>query len=95
MTITGGLDIVQRLLTDKPSFHLRGEARWGAFPKRLAIRRYARRGDSTIEAGVGSSTVFAASGANHTATNPEAAEHQRVRASGTRDCVASTVKRLV
>lgn len=81
MTITGGLDIVQRLLTDKPSFHLRGEARWDALPETLeAIRRSARPGDSTIEIGVGVSTVvFAASGANHTAISPDRAEHQRVR----------------
>jgi hypothetical protein len=81
MTITGGLAIVQRLLTDKPSFHLRGDARWDALPQTLeAIRESARQGDSTIETGVGGSTVvFAASGANHTAISPDAAEHQRVR----------------
>lgn len=36
MTITGGaLNIVQRLLTDRPSFHLSGEVRWDALPETL------------------------------------------------------------
>lgn len=82
MTTMRELDIVQRLLTDKPSFHLGGEARWDALPETLeAIRRSAKRDDSTIEVGVGVSTVvFAASGATHTAISPDPAEHERVRA---------------
>jgi Methyltransferase domain len=81
MTITNGLDIVQRLLTDKPSFHLGGKARWDALPGALeAIRSSAGVGDSTIETGVGASTVvFAACGANHTAISPAPSEHQLVR----------------
>jgi Methyltransferase domain len=81
MTITDGLDIVQRLLTDKPSFHLDGEARWDALPGALeAIRSTVGVGDSTIETGVGASTVvFAACGANHTAISPAPSEHQLVR----------------
>lgn len=81
MTTTEGLDIAARLLSDKPSFHLDGEARWDALPETLeAIRRSAKRGDSTIETGVGASTVvFAASGAHHTAISPSPAEHERVR----------------
>jgi len=81
MTTTHELDIVQRLLTDKPSFHLGGEARWDALPGALeGIRRSAVHGGSTIETGVGASTVvFAACGAHHTAISPDPAEHQLVR----------------
>lgn len=81
MKIMNDLDIVQRLLTDKPSFHQNGEARWDALPETLeAIRRSVKRGDSTIEIGVGVSTVvFACSGSSHTAISPEPAEHQLVR----------------
>jgi Methyltransferase domain len=81
MTTTDTLDIVQRLLTDKPSFHLGGQARWDALPGTLgAIRQFASSGDTTIETGVGASTVvFAACGANHTAISPERGEHEQVR----------------
>jgi predicted O-methyltransferase YrrM len=81
LTASGGLDIVQRLLSDKPSFHLSGEAHWDALPETLrAIARLAKDGDSTIETGAGASTVvFAASGARHTAISPDPSEHQRVR----------------
>ena len=77
----GKLDIIQRLLTDKPSFHDYGAARWDALPGALeAIRRSAKHGDSTLETGVGVSTVvFAATGASHTAISPITDEHQRVR----------------
>jgi hypothetical protein len=80
MTTTDGLDIVQRLLTDRPSLHLEGKARWDALPGTLeAIRRYAQDGHTTIETGVGASTiVFAASGAKHTAISPNPSEHERV-----------------
>jgi Methyltransferase domain len=75
------LDIVQRLLRDRPAFHLGGDARWDSLPETLqAIQRSARPGDSTIETGVGASTVvFAACGAYHTAISPDPHEHERVR----------------
>jgi hypothetical protein len=78
---TGELNIVQRLLTDRPLFHLGGEAHWDAAPGTLeAIFRFARPGDATIETGVGASTViFAACGADHTAISPDGREHQLVR----------------
>jgi hypothetical protein len=81
MTMTDGLDIIQRLLTDRPSFHLDGEARWDALPDTLgAISKSVKIGASTLETGVGVSTVvFAACGANHTAISPDPAEHARVR----------------
>jgi Methyltransferase domain len=81
MTTTGELDIVHRLLTDKPSFHQSGAARWDALPKTLeAIGRLARHGARTVEVGVGASTVvFAACGTDHTAISPVSDEHQRVR----------------
>ena len=81
MFTTDELDIVQRLLTDKPSFHLSGTARWDALPSTLeAVRRSAAHGGSTLEIGVGVSTVvFAASGTSHTAISPDPAEHQLVR----------------
>jgi hypothetical protein len=79
---SGGLDIVQRLLADKPHFHLGGEARWDALPGTLeAVRDAVRDGDTTLEVGVGVSTVvFAACGASHTAISPDPSEHERVRA---------------
>jgi predicted O-methyltransferase YrrM len=78
---TEGLDVIQRLLTDKPAFHMGGEARWDAMPETLEeIRRCANNRHSTLEVGVGLSTVvFAASGADHTAISPDPAEHQLVR----------------
>lgn len=81
MTITGSLNIVQQLLSDKPTFHMGGEARWDALPGTLnAISKSVEHGYSTLETGVGASTVvFAACGASHTAISPDPAEHQRVR----------------
>ena len=81
MMTTGELDIVQRILTDRPSFHEGGEARWDALPQTIdAIRRSVKNGSSTLEVGVGVSTVvFAASGAVHTAISPDPVEHTRVR----------------
>lgn len=75
------LDVVQRLLTDRPSFHECGAARWDALPETLqVIRRSTKHGDATIETGVGASTVvFAASGASHVAISPLPDEHRRVR----------------
>jgi Methyltransferase domain len=82
MTITDRIDVVQQLLTDKPSFHLGGRAHWDALPSTLeAVRAAAKNGDSTIEIGVGASTVvFAASGADHIAISPDVKEHELVRA---------------
>lgn len=81
MTAISKQDVVQRLLTDRPSFHLCGGARWDALPGTLeAVRRSTNYGDPTIEIGAGASTVmFAASGACHTAISPNPAEHQRVK----------------
>jgi precorrin-6B methylase 2 len=81
MTTMVAPNIVQRLLADKPTFHLGGEARWDALPQTLeAISASARHDDRTIEVGVGASTVvFAASGTSHTAISPDPAEHKRVR----------------
>lgn len=81
MTTIDKLDVVQRLMTDKPAFHLNGEARWDALPGTLRwIRDSAQPGHATIETGVGASTVvFAAAGANHTAISPAPAEHERVK----------------
>ena len=81
MATTRRPDVVQRLLVDQPAFHLAGEARWDSLPETLAaIRRAVKPGDSTIETGVGASTVvFADGGANHVAVSPAPDEHQRVR----------------
>ena len=83
MTVASAPDIVMRILADKPSFHLSGTARWDALPQTLeAIAGSVQPGDSTLEVGVGVSTiVFAASGASHTAISLDAIEHQRVRQS--------------
>lgn len=81
MTITDRLDVVQRLLADRPSFHLSGTVRWDALPGTLeAVRRTVRPGDVTLEVGAGVSTVvFAAAGAQHTAVSPDPSEHQLIR----------------
>ena len=81
MTTAAALNIVERVLIDKPSFHLSGAARWDALPETLeAIARFAQAGDTTLEVGVGVSTVvFAASGTSHTAISCDPAEHRRVR----------------
>ena len=81
MMTTGDLDIVQRILADRPSFHEGGEARWDALPQTIeAIRRSVKDSNTTLEVGVGVSTVvFAASGAVHTAISPDPVEHARVR----------------
>jgi SAM-dependent methyltransferase len=75
------MDIVDRLLRDRPSFHSNGTQHWDALPGTLrAIRQLVRDGDRTLETGCGASTViFAAQGAYHTALSPDADEHQRVR----------------
>ena len=73
-------NIVQRLLTEKPSFHLGGSAHWASLPDTLnSILAAVKPGDTTIETGVGASTVvFAAAGARHTAISPDAQEHELV-----------------
>jgi Methyltransferase domain len=78
---TDGLNAVQRLLTDQPSFHMSGEAHWDCTPGTLeGILGSVKADDSTIETGAGASTVvFAAAGTNHTAISPMADEHQRIR----------------
>jgi hypothetical protein len=80
MTMTDARATIERLLADKPVFHLGGEARWDALPGTLgAIRATVRPGQTTIETGVGASTlVFASCGAVHTAISPDPLEHQRV-----------------
>ena len=81
MTITYEPDIVQRLLADRPSFHLAGTAYWDALPGTLhTVRRLVRPGDVTFEVGAGVSTVvFAAAGARHTAVSRDPTEHQLIR----------------
>ena len=72
--------IVERLLSDRPSFHLGGACQWNSLPQTLAaIRDSVQPGDLTLETGVGASTVvFAAGGAHHTAISPDPGEHARV-----------------
>jgi hypothetical protein len=81
MATASRIDVVRRLLEDKPAFHLQGEARWDALPATLRwIHETVEAGDSTIETGVGASTVvFASCGARHTAISPDPTEHQRVQ----------------
>jgi predicted O-methyltransferase YrrM len=81
-TTDSKLDIVQRLLTDRPSFHLGGSADWTSLPETLhAILAAVRPGAVSVETGVGASTViFAAAGASHTAISPDPQEHELVRA---------------
>jgi precorrin-6B methylase 2 len=73
--------VVERLLADRPSFHLGGNAHWASLPETLhSIHDSVRAGDVTLETGVGASTVvFAAAGANHTAISPDPQEHDLVR----------------
>jgi precorrin-6B methylase 2 len=81
MTTTSPPNIVERLLSDQPSFHMGGEARWDSLPETLeAIRASVRAGDTSIETGAGASTVvFIAAGARHTAVSPDPSEHERIR----------------
>ena len=74
-------DIIERLHSDRPSFHMGGSARWDSLPGTLeAIRDSVRPGHKTIETGSGASTVvFAAAGASHTAISPDQLEHERIR----------------
>ncbi len=74
------LQAVDRLLTDRPAFHLGGERVWNSLPQTLgAIGRSVEPDHVTLETGVGASTaVFTACGAYHTAISPAAEEHRRV-----------------
>jgi precorrin-6B methylase 2 len=76
------MDVVDRLLQDRPIFHSGGTKRWDALPGTLrAIRESVHNGSRTLETGCGASTVvFSAQGANHTAISLDAEEHERVRA---------------
>lgn len=80
-TIKPQLDVVQRLLVEKPQFHLGGSADWKSPPDTLnAILASVKPSDTTIEIGVGASTVvFAAAGTHHTAISPDPQEHELVR----------------
>jgi hypothetical protein len=75
------MDIVDRLLQDRPIFHDRGTNRWDAPPDTLrAIQETVQVGNRTLETGCGASTVvFIAQGAHHTAIAPHADEHEQVR----------------
>lgn len=72
--------LVRRILSDRPAFHLGGTSSWNSLPQTLeAIHRAAHEGQTTLETGVGASTVvFAAAGAHHTAISPDGDEHRRV-----------------
>ncbi len=76
------MDVVERLVAERPSFHLGGACRWNALPETLAlISRTVSPGARTVETGTGASTVvFAACGARHTAISPAPDEHERIRA---------------
>jgi hypothetical protein len=75
------MDIVDRLLQDRPKFHVKGTTRWDSLPGTLrAIQRAVNDGARTLETGCGASTViFAAQGAHHTVLSPDGDEHERVR----------------
>jgi hypothetical protein len=75
------MDVVDRLLRDRPFFHSKGTKRWDSLPGTLrAIHRSVQGGTQTLETGCGASTVvFAAQGARHTTISPDAEEHARVR----------------
>jgi predicted O-methyltransferase YrrM len=81
MIVDSEFDIVQRLLSDKPTFHASGTARWDALPATIeALRRLVRPGDVTFEVGAGvSKVVFAAAGAHHTAASVDPSEHRLIR----------------
>jgi hypothetical protein len=75
------MDIVDRLLRDRPKFHVNGTTRWDSLPGTLrAIQQSVHEGYQTLETGCGASTViFATRGAHHTVLSPDAEEHERVR----------------
>jgi hypothetical protein len=73
--------VIQKILNDRPRFHMGGTRRWDSLPETLhAIEGFVRPGDRTLETGCGVSTVvFAAGGAKHTAISPNDDEHRRIR----------------
>src|SRR5271155_1647700 len=75
------MDIVDRLLRDRPKFHVNGTTRWDSLPGTLrAIQQSVHEGYQTLETGCGASTViFTTRGAYHTVLSPDAEEHERVR----------------
>jgi len=76
------LDVVERLVADRPLFHTADTTgSWLAQPSVLrALARHLSPGDRTLEVGCGASTVvFTAMGGEHTAISVDAAEHDRVR----------------
>jgi predicted O-methyltransferase YrrM len=81
MTVMTEFDVLQRVLVDKPSFHMSGTAYWDATPATLgAIYKLVRPGDVTLEVGAGVSTViFAAAGAQHTSISPDPEEHKLIK----------------
>ena len=74
------MDVIERLLRDKPAFHAGGALRWDTLPETLRyIGSHVAAGQRTIETGCGVSTiVFASVGAIHTVISPDAREHERV-----------------
>ncbi|HLI55493.1 MAG TPA: class I SAM-dependent methyltransferase [Actinomycetota bacterium] len=76
------VDVIERLLRDRPAFHSQGAARWDCLPGTLAgLRGLLFAGAQSIEIGCGASTViFAAAGAYHTVISPDAEEHRLVAA---------------
>jgi len=74
------MDIVDRVLKDRPAFHAGGAYRWDALPETLRLLASSvGAADRTLETGCGVSTViFAASGAKHTVISPDRREHQSV-----------------
>jgi hypothetical protein len=75
------MDVVNKLLRDRPTFHKKGTSRWDSLPGTLrAIQQSVRDGNRTLETGCGASTVvFAAQGARHTVLSPDPEEHEHVR----------------
>src|SRR5690348_7301972 len=77
----GDVDVVARLLADRPAFHGGGTKHWEALPGTLRFLQGRVDGDHrTLEIGCGASTVvFAARGSDHTSISPDPEEHERVR----------------
>jgi hypothetical protein len=75
------MDIIDRLATDQPVFHLNGTERWNAMPGTLReIQKNVSAGMKTLEIGCGASTVvFASLGAEHLGISPKSDEHERIR----------------
>ncbi|NVP56829.1 class I SAM-dependent methyltransferase [Mycoplana rhizolycopersici] len=76
------MSIVEKLLQDRPSFHMGGDARWDCTVGMLRyIRDKVKPTDRTLEVGCGVSTVvFASIGCDHTVLSPDPREHERVLA---------------